>query len=332
MIEINCLGRRSTKGESSILVSACLITRNHARYIRRCLESMVEQAGEVAMEIVVGDDCSDDGTSAIIAEFAAAYPDLITHIRHDPRVGGSENYLSVLRRAKGAFIAHLDGDDSWMPGKLRLQAEYLAAHPDCAAVYANSLAVNEQGEPLGRFNDAPGTRFELSDLVRHGNFLNTSSMMFRASLRQMILDIDGPVLDFRIHLRLARWGYLAQLPEPLAAYRVNSIGSMVALENDFVRELYWNAILDVPRDRVEGRDLARGMADFLRRVAFRALRTRRLELLRTWMPRVFAASPYGRIRTALLVIILVAQAAYRELAGRFRKDSNGRARRVIYHY
>lgn len=307
-----------------------MITRNHVRYVRQCIESIVEQAGNIAMEILVGDDCSVDGTSSIIAEFVAAYPHLITHIRHDPQIGGSENFLHVLRQAKGTFIANLDGDDYWMPGKLQRQVDYLLAHPDCAAVYANSFTVNEQGNPIGRFNDATGTRFEFSDLLRHGNFLNSSSMMFRASLRQMILDIDGPALDYRIHLGLARSGYLAQLADPLAVYRVNSIGSTVAQANDFVRELYWEAIQSVPRELVSDDDYAHGLADFLRRIFFRAVRTRDMSLYRTWATRVYAASPYGRAHTSVLVATSIFRIGGKALWGQRARLVGRSPPRILY--
>jgi glycosyltransferase involved in cell wall biosynthesis len=318
--------------KSPIQVSACVLTCNHVRYIRRCLEGVLAQVGDVIMEIIIGDDCSDDGTSTIVAEIAAAYPELITYIRHDLRIGGSENYLEVLRRARGEFVADLDGDDYWMPGKLKQQVDYLRANPDCAAVYTNTLAITEQGEPIGLFNDAPRMRFDLACLVRRGNFLNTSSMMFRSSLRQTILDIDGPVLDYAIHLRLARSGLLTQLQEPLVGYRVNSIGSMVAQENDLVRALYWAAIMDVPRELVTDDDFAHGIADFFRRVILRAVRMKRWGLLSAWAPQVFDASPYGHIRTLLLVAGSILRIACKTLAGRFRKGPGGRRMKIIYRY
>ena len=72
---------------------------------------------------------------------------------------------------------------------------------------------------------------------------------------------------------------------------------MVANDNARVRELYWQAIQSVPRDLVTDDDYAHGIADFMRRVAFRAVRTRDLSLLRQWLPQVLQASPYGKIRT-----------------------------------
>ncbi|MEO9214617.1 MAG: hypothetical protein ABI227_03055, partial [Rhodanobacter sp.] len=163
-------------------------------------------------------------------------------------------------------------------------------------------------------------------------FLNTSSMMFRSSLRQAILDIEGPVLDYAIHMRLARSGFLAQLPVPLVVYRVHSTGSMVLHENDFVRALYWGAILNVPRELVTDGDFAHGIANFLRRVTLRAIRTRRWSMLQAWAPRVFKVSPYGGVRTSMLVVGSILGILCKELIGRFQKGPDGRRIKVIYRY
>jgi glycosyltransferase involved in cell wall biosynthesis len=130
-------------------VSVCIITCNQQGYIRQCVESALAQASDVSLEILVGDDCSDDNTSNIVAEIAASNPDVVKHFRHEPRLGAGENAKVILSKACGEFIAHIDGDDYWLPGKLKLQLAYLRANPGCAAVYTNALVVSENGSPIG---------------------------------------------------------------------------------------------------------------------------------------------------------------------------------------
>jgi len=90
--------------------------------------------------------------------------------------------------------------------------------------------------------------------------------------------------------------------------------------------------MNVPRELVTDDDFAHGIANFSRRVILRALRLRRWDLLRTWAPRVFDASPYGRLRTLSLVAGSILRIACKALAGRFRKDSDGRCMKIIYRY
>ncbi len=57
-------------------VSVCMIAYNHEVYIRQAIESILSQDVDFPIELVIGDDCSPDGTAAICEEFA----------RRDPRV------------------------------------------------------------------------------------------------------------------------------------------------------------------------------------------------------------------------------------------------------
>jgi glycosyltransferase involved in cell wall biosynthesis len=311
-------------------VSICVTTCNQHRYIRECLQSVLAQASACDSEILVGDDCSDDGTSEIVAELATACPALIRHIRHAPRLGSAANTKHLLKRCAGDYVARLDGDDYWLPGKLARQVGYLDAHPDCSAIYTNALTIDDAGNRIGLFNDAGDDCFDLAALLRRGNFLNNSSVLFRRKSIAPWLAVDGALIDYRAHLLHARFGYVVQIREPLTAYRVNAQGSMVAGMNERVRELYWEAIISVPRDRVSDRDFALGLADFLRRVFFRAVRTREWPLLRDWARRVFAASPYGRMRTGLLALASILRILWKQTAGLFKKDADGNRQRVLY--
>lgn len=76
---------------------------------------------------------------------------------------------------------------------------------------------------------------------------------------------------------------------------------MVKESNAHVRNLYWEAILSVPREIVGDRTYAFAVTDFLRRVMFRAMASRDARLLTQWARRVYAASPYGKLTTSALV-------------------------------
>lgn len=297
------------------LVSVCVTTRNQRKYIVQCIGSVLEQRGDFELEVLVGDDASTDGTGEVVAALATRHPDVVHHVAHAAQVGASANTKSLVARARGAYIARLDGDDYWLPGKLVTQLVALEDDPSCAAVYANALAVDLDGRPLGVFNDAGNLRIDLAGLLRGGNFLNNSSMLCRAAHRTAWLAMEDPLLDYRVHLMHALHGDLLHMAEPLVVYRVASRGSMVAEANAHVRELYWQAITSVPRERIADGDLARGQADFLRRVAFRALRTLDAGLVRQWVSRVLAASPFGALRTSVMVCDSIMRAAMREVAG-----------------
>lgn len=277
----------------------CVVTYNQRDFIETCLRSILDQAVDADVRVVVGDDGSTDGTSDIIQTLVADYGPRLVHLRRERNLGPFPNLRDVLSRAEGEFIARVDGDDYWLPGKLARQLAYLQRHPGCSAVYTNALTVDEHGQPLGVFNDLGDARLDLATLLRRGNALNNSSVLFRAG-HGTGWDA-GDQIDYQIHLWLARHGWLGHIGEPLAGYRVSTQGSLVLSANERVRALYWQAIQSVPRSLVTDADYARGITDFLRRVCLRAARTRDWPLLRRWAGVVYAASPYGALRTSLLL-------------------------------
>jgi len=311
-------------------ISVCVITRNQRDFIGQCLRSILGQGVDAELQVLVGDDASDDGTSEIVAALAEQHPGRVLHLRRQPRMGAMANMRDLMDRADGDFVARIDGDDYWLPGKLSRQLAYLQSHPDCAAVYTNAVAVDEVGRRIGFFNDVGDARFDLAAMLRRGNFLNNSSVLFRSAGRRAWLEVDVPQIDYRIHLRHALHGWLGHIGELLAVYRASVSGSMVAAMNDQVRELYWEAIQSVPRDLVSDHDYARGLADFLRRVFFRAMRTRNTSLWREWRPRVLAAAPCGAPRMYLLTAANILRMAAKEALGRFRRDASGKPLRVLY--
>jgi glycosyltransferase involved in cell wall biosynthesis len=307
-------------------ICVCVVTYNQRNYIETCLRSILDQAVDADMRVVVGDDGSTDGTSDIIKALVADYGPRLVHLRRERNLGPFPNLRDLLARADGEFIARVDGDDYWLPGKLARQLAYLQRHPGCSAVYTNALTVDDGGRVLGVFNDLGDATLDLATLLRRGNALNNSSVLYRACHGTGWH--EGQQIDYQIHLWLARHGWLGHIGEPLAGYRVNTQGSLVLSANERVRELYWQAIQSVPRELVSDDAYAHGIADFLRRVFFRSFRMRDPLLFRTWAKRIYAASPYGAMRTTAFVAIAILRMVGKMLAARL--SFSGRHRNVLY--
>ena len=58
-------------------VSVCLITYNHRQYIRQAIRGVLSPKISVPFEIVIGDDCSDDGTTELVRDLQREYPERI---------------------------------------------------------------------------------------------------------------------------------------------------------------------------------------------------------------------------------------------------------------
>ena len=78
------------------LVSVCMTAYNHAPYIGRAIEGVLSQRTTFAVELVLSDDCSPDGTGAICRDYAACYPDRIRLLTGDVNVGMRANYRRTI--------------------------------------------------------------------------------------------------------------------------------------------------------------------------------------------------------------------------------------------
>ena len=120
------------------LVSVMMITYNHAPYIAQAIEGVLQQKVNFPIELVIGEDCSNDGTREIVFEYERKHLDIIRVITSDKNVGASENVSRTRKACRGKYIALCEGDDYWHhPDKLQQQVNYLESHPECGLVYSS---------------------------------------------------------------------------------------------------------------------------------------------------------------------------------------------------
>ncbi len=118
------------------LVSVCLITYNHEKYIAHAIESALMQRTFFKYEIVIGEDCSTDNTRAIVRYYADRYPERIFMLLPKQNLGAHINFITTLNACKGKYIAILEGDDYWTdPYKLQTQISFLEENPDFNVCY-----------------------------------------------------------------------------------------------------------------------------------------------------------------------------------------------------
>jgi len=221
-------------------VSVCVITYNHAAYIRQCLQSIVEQQTDFPFEVLIADNASTDGTSAIVQEFADRYPAIVSAVIREEKISGSANYVLVHDRARGRFVAHMDGDDRALPGKLQKQFQVLERHPDCNAVWHRVNFFNDEGRFMpGSVTDTSvfeGGVVRLDDAIRLGFVGVHSSLMYRRSAR-LAKNVDRDYLDVYLTWELLSSGSGRFVEEVLGEYRVGAKGSISKNSYAFIRRL-----------------------------------------------------------------------------------------------
>ncbi len=221
------------------LVSVCMITYNHAPYLRQALDSVLMQQTDFPYEICVGEDQSTDGTREICREYAARYPDkirLFLRDRTNPqrqqyRIPHAHNGQATYLACRGKYIAFLEGDDYWIcPTKLSRQVEALESNPNLTVAAHYTIRVPEN-RPWKAY-PVPGLPMRdllIEDLLRARFYIHTSSLLLRR-----FEDMDWGILHRapcgdvpRLFCQLLRGKGLI-LPEVMSVYRVHDGGTFSA--------------------------------------------------------------------------------------------------------
>jgi glycosyltransferase involved in cell wall biosynthesis len=286
-------------------ISVCIVTYNHAAYIHDCLSSVVAQYVDADLEILVGDDCSSDDTRLIISKFSKMYPDIIFPVFHEKNIGGCKNYQYLVNVAKGDYIVHLDGDDFWLPGILQTQLTFLEKNLQCSAVYTNAIVVNNSGMSIAKFNGELPSQIDLDYLICKGNFLNASSNMYRSICKHLLLEIDGPYLDFHWHILLTSHGDLGYINKTLLVYRKNSTTSIIQSNRQMVLELYWRAIVCAGAIGAKREAFLRGIVHFYNELVFSALVRGEPKEIWWWGHKILKECPDASIFTLLLSFLWI---------------------------
>ena len=112
-------------------VSVVMATYNGEKYIREQLDSIINQTYPIH-EIIIQDDCSTDGTVAIIEEYVTRHANIKLFV-NEQNLGFNENFKTAVMRATGEYIAISDQDDVWFPEKIEFQVKTIGNHSLCGS-------------------------------------------------------------------------------------------------------------------------------------------------------------------------------------------------------
>jgi glycosyltransferase involved in cell wall biosynthesis len=193
------------------LVSIVVPVFNGADFLGECLDSLVGQDYDGPIEIVVVDDGSTDESAAI----AARYPGVLVVAREHEGLGRTRN--AGIDASTGELIAFCDADDFYRPHKVRVQVEYLDAHPDVDLVLCRQDTVFEDGAEHPDWLIPDQVRGDLdgvsptSALYRRAVF---DTIRFRTDM------VHGTDFNLLVQARTAGFG-IALVEEPLRVRRIH---------------------------------------------------------------------------------------------------------------
>jgi glycosyltransferase involved in cell wall biosynthesis len=217
------------------LVSVKMITYNHAPYIAQAIEGVLQQKTNFPFELVIGEDCSTDGTREIVFKYPKKYPNIIRVITSDANVGMKKNSYRTTKACRGKYVAFCEGDDYWHHvDKLQKQFDYMESHPGCGLVSADcDIYYNGSNKFKRSFNYNRGfqspANFSIEQvLFQEGAWIWTCTVMIRRNLYEQVIQNDLYLYqneqlfvgDLQIWAEMTLLSEVTYIPETLATYRV----------------------------------------------------------------------------------------------------------------
>lgn len=214
-------------------VSVAIPAYNAAWCVARAIDSVLAQSFQ-DFELIVVNDGSTDGTAQVLAGYGAAL-----RVIDQPNGGLSNARNTGINAARGRYVAFLDADDWWLPGKLAGQVALMESCPALAFCSTSAKLEAPDGHPLGEWRARDTSLPALEAIFAENAFVAGSGSAVMAR-REAFLQAGGfdetlrSLEDIDMWMRLAALGGYACLDEPLAVIlkRPGSMSGNLAVMRD----------------------------------------------------------------------------------------------------
>ncbi len=215
------------------IVSIHCLVYNHEPYLRQCLDGFVMQKTDFVFEAIVHDDCSTDGSVAIIHEYAEKYPEIIKPIYEIENQYSKIGFIGIEKLmhscSHGKYTAYCEGDDYWTdPYKLQKQVDFLEQHQEYSMCF-HSVNIEIGGRIKGNDVRSNGEKcFSTKQIIEGGgNFCSTCSVVNRSTLSNSypLFREECQVGDYPLQILLSLRGKVHYMPEIMGTYRYMHQGS-----------------------------------------------------------------------------------------------------------
>ena len=171
------------------IVSICMITYNHEKYITQAIEGVMMQQTNFSYQLILAEDYSTDNTLQICKRYEKLYPEKIKLLpQPNKNLGLMPNFLRTLNACTGKYIAICEGDDFWTdPMKLQKQVDFLEINSQYCGVCHNVSYSHERIETINK----SGVKKTLNTNKREGllsvneiltaNPVHSSAVLYRKS-------------------------------------------------------------------------------------------------------------------------------------------------------
>ncbi len=211
------------------VISIYVPTFNHEKYIVRTLDSIAMQKTGYSFQVLVGEDCSTDGTRQVLQDWEKAHNDprfVFFYRPENMHKAPVTNALDLKRRCTGKYIICLEGDDYWTdPDKLEKQVSFLEAHPEYYAVAHNCTVVGDDNTPNGeQYPECKDTEYTFrhyANDILPGQYttLLSRNYMTDPQLDNSLLQPHRGPGDRNLYFTVLFYGKIHCIQDSMSAYR-----------------------------------------------------------------------------------------------------------------
>lgn len=220
------------------LVDVIVPIYNHEKYLVKTFDGILMQETDFKFRVIASDDCSTDGTRAIMQRYAEKYPDIIFPTYHPKNMGALANGYSILSKVTSKYVAVCDGDDYWTDKhKLQKQISFLEANPDFTVCFGKVDIIDELGlnlPPERFFPPLSKDVYTIEDFITTDmHLIPTPTLVYRNELPHPIPEYYLSIFSadaFIIMIELDK-GKAKFMDETMAVYRNHSGGMTKTVEN-----------------------------------------------------------------------------------------------------
>ena len=194
---------------------------NHARFIRRTIDSVLSQQGDFELDYRILDGASTDGTVEILSSYGNRFA------WTSEKDGGQVDAINKgLRAADGDIVGWVNSDDMLLPGALARIAAAFREHPEAEWVHGRCEIIDENDRPIRRwveaYKDFRSKRHTFERLLTE-NYVSQMTTFWRRPILDEVGYLDPSIklaFDYDLWLRLARRGAPVYIPTPTACFRI----------------------------------------------------------------------------------------------------------------
>ncbi len=297
--------------EGTPLVSVVIPTYNRAELIARAAHSVLLQAYS-DLEVIIVDDASTDDTQDQIRSLQQV-DHRIQYIQHETNRGAQAARNTGVQAAKGEYVAFLDSDNEWLPGKLQRQMVLFSSHHNSpGAVYCGYWKVSADGNALNDY--APRYRGQVYKQALGKWLTDTSTLVVRKDILEKIHGLDEHVRAYQewdLCIRLARECEFDFVPECLVLYHEHALPT---ISKDFLRDANgYLAVVEAYRKEILRQCGGKTMSEHYLTTGRLFVRANQLALARTYFLKSIRNNPFNVKATMHFGASLLGKDIYRFL-------------------